>query len=61
MTTDEQLLLKAAKTFIELQGRLLDAWRKANPSSNDLELLLDFPKQSIVSADDDDWKAMKHG
>ncbi len=44
METKEQQLLELAREFISLQRSLVEGWREANPSSHDLEMLLDFPK-----------------
>jgi hypothetical protein len=61
MENDERQLLDLATEFISLQRSLVAAWREASPSSRDLEMLLDFPKQSHVCVHTDDWSATRHG
>ena len=61
MANDDQQLMELAKEFILLQQLLLAAWREANNSSHDLEMLLDFPKLSFLQVQKDSWAATKHG
>ncbi|MDZ7615700.1 MAG: hypothetical protein U1E05_01775 [Patescibacteria group bacterium] len=61
MQDHERQLLDLAKEFISIQQSLLAAWREANPSSRDLEMLLDYPKNCPVRLDADQWAAARHG
>jgi hypothetical protein len=58
--SEKQLTLLALE-FLGLQQSLLMAWRSANPESSDLQLLLDFPKRSVVTIGGQKWDAIKHG
>lgn len=61
MKINEELLLELAKELVSFQRELLRAWRGANPSSSDTEMLFDFPMRCVVWIRSSDWTATKHG
>ncbi len=64
MVIDSQfrdLLLKHIEGLVQLQLRIVIAFRSQYPSVRDWEFLLDFPKSGIVITDGREWKFQKHG
>lgn len=54
-------VLRHCRALSELQQELIAIWRQHNAGAVDLEMLLDFKRETIVVHDGVEWTAKKHG
>lgn len=60
MDTIHSLIIHIRR-FIELQSRLMDAFKEAFPDVSEWQFLLDAPRSGEVVIDGDSWSFRKHG
>jgi hypothetical protein len=54
-------LIRRLEELVRLQKLLLRELKKRNPGSEDLEVILDFPRSGTVKIGDAEWLFRRHG